>query len=237
MEYRSTKWKEKEFQFCCEPDKDATYKTYEDESNVRDILWQVKPGDLVFDAGACFGSYTLCSLAAGASYVYAWSPLEFERNIFHKSLRINGWGDRCTICPFGLHEKYGFFKEKGLNFSTETGPDHFEVRSIDSHMSDFGTPKSSWFKIDVEGAEIPLLNGAIKFIAKFQPHILIECHNFLIPTIIYQVQTFMQLQNYQLKANLDFYVDDNPTVVNTTYQLYEPSTPSIPGWTPFRTPG
>ena len=92
-----------------------SYETFDDETAVRLELWTVGPGDVVFDIGAAYGSYTLTALAMGASRVYAWAPQghpvgpadEMEADYLEASLALNGWSERARVFRDGLYSRSG----------------------------------------------------------------------------------------------------------------------------------
>lgn len=96
--------------------------SHEDESTVRDAKWNIQPGDVVFDIGAAYGSYTLTALSAGAAFVFAWSPqgepgLPQEADFLEESLRLNGWESRCFTLRGGLYDRTGWLDTVTQDFS------------------------------------------------------------------------------------------------------------------------
>jgi hypothetical protein len=85
-----------------------------DEVETREAWWAIEPGDVVFDIGADFGSYTLPALAMGAAQVHAWSPPfklptePLEQYTLMESADLNGWGRQCRVYPTGLWSAEGW---------------------------------------------------------------------------------------------------------------------------------
>ncbi len=178
-------------------------------------LWKIRPNEIVFDVGCGNGTYALSALAAGANKVWGWTPRSSEREALTAALDAGGWGGRCTIFPFGCYDKKGFLKQEGLIFSEKEKKGYFQVMPIDSVVHGLGPPRDSWLKIDVEGAELHVLQGATKLLRTFRPRILVECHHFIVPGIEAQVQKFLESSKYRL----------NQTMVqkNIVHQVYLPA--------------
>lgn len=187
----------------------ASWFSFEDESDVRDRDWNVGPGDVVFDVGAAYGSYTLTALALGAAHVFAWSPqgepgLPAEREFMRESLRLNGWEDRVTIMKDGVYSKTGYLNASTQEFSVSPLPesnDVIYVESLDFWRSQnciTGRKKSCkfWMKLDVEGAEVEVLYGASKIIEELRPNLLVENHLFKNNDLGTQVRQFLEGKGY-----------------------------------------
>jgi FkbM family methyltransferase len=190
----------------------ASWWTFDDEQAVRDRHWHIKPGEVVFDIGAAFGSYTLPALAMGARVV-AFSPADFDTELLRINLDLNPeLAKRCLIVRDGVHERDGWFDPDHSKFSAEKGGlgepakelygavgngGHvsalIRVRSLDSFLSERpGIDRIDWIKMDIEGAELGALRGGEQCIRRFKPRLLIECHNFHVPDMEQQVDRFLR---------------------------------------------
>jgi FkbM family methyltransferase len=137
----------------------------------------VKPGSTVIDAGAHIGVHTvsLAKLVGRKGRVYAFEP---QRKIYRElvfNLRLNGVGnvvplryalghttDTVEMNPAAPSDKDGTH--------VGHGGERFEMRSLDS----FGFRNVSLIKIDIEGFEDFVLEGAQLTIARTRPVILIK---------------------------------------------------------------
>jgi FkbM family methyltransferase len=183
-----------------------------DEDVVRRRVWKINAGDIIFDVGAAYGSYAVTALAQGAKHVYAWSPQGHpgdpmkEIDYLKRTLALNGWEDRMTVWKeSGVYSENGWFDSGNSTFAkTLNGPPSglvMRVQSIDGLKnedgSDFIFPeKIDWWKMDVEGAEAHVLQGAKQTIRKFRPKIAVENHNFLVPGIESQVRVILESWGY-----------------------------------------
>lgn len=167
--------------------------SFDDEATVRDAKWLIEPGDCILDVGAAYGSYALSALAAGAAFVFAWSPQgppgePTEREMMLQSLKLNGWEDRAVIYASGCYSRSGWVNASTQEFhTTEPAPqgDIIRVDSLDDWFRTEFSPRFSpgafpryWMKLDVEGAEVEVLKGAEVTIRTLKPSIVVENHNF-----------------------------------------------------------
>lgn len=149
-----------------------------DEKEFRDKYWWPKAGDVVVDAGASYGAYSLTAAAVGAR-VYALEP---EPTVFIDlcaNVQLNGF--ETTLACAGLWDAGGEHVDM-MSYAphwppgTVTRP--FEMVRLDDWFKGL---RLDWLKLDIEGAEERALHGAMKTIAKFSPIIICESHIFLDP--------------------------------------------------------
>lgn len=190
----------------------ASELTFTDEEQVRVKYYYpyIKKGDVVFDIGASFGSYTLPALAIGAT-VYAFSP-EHEFPLINRNVELNnGFKERYLSFPWGFYSKDGWFKTDTMEFSTDgevikqnegnwTGW-WIRVTALDIlPLKTFGPGKIDYIKIDTEGAELEVLKGGINTIKKYKPKILAELHLFKDEHISKKIEDFLEPLGYKWKV-------------------------------------
>lgn len=203
----------KQFKIACieEPGfQHPSWYMYEDESSVRDSLWQITPNSCVFDIGAACGSYTVPALASGASKIFAWSPQEQtglsssgrpadgipDSDFLIETLILNGWRDKVEVIRSGLYDKTGWLNTVTQEFTLEEPPysgDVIRVETFDSWFEDRNILEYSevWLKIDVEGAEVEVLKGAENFIRNNKPVVFVENHIFKRASLEQEVRDFL----------------------------------------------
>jgi FkbM family methyltransferase len=160
--------------------------SFEDEHGVRERDWKIQSGDVVLDVGAAYGSYSLTALALGAAQVYAWSPQgpegeKTEREMMAESLELNDWTPYCRIYDCGCYDKTGWLNTETQEFfAVEPEPSGaiIRVERLDDWMNHVLPRRIDWVKMDVEGAEVQVLQGAERLLETFQPKLLIELHLF-----------------------------------------------------------
>lgn len=156
-----------------------------EEDEVRKSLWRIFKGDIVIDAGASYGNYTLPALAAGAR-VYAFEINEWLSKSLSNNIVLNNFHD-CTIESKALWNKTGekikYYEDNLSLFSfgaVETGKiREVETITVDDYFIPLSIPKINWFKIDVDGAELHVLEGALMTLKRYKPKLLIELHPIL----------------------------------------------------------
>lgn len=203
--------------------------SHEDESTVRHDKWLVEPGDCIFDVGAAYGSYSLTALAVGASMAFAWSPQgppggRTEASMLRESLALNGWSDRCEIYESGCYDRPGWINALTQEFHVEepaAHPDVLRVNTLDGwYQSHFRSKFSAgqfpryWLKLDVEGAEVHVLQGAETLIHDLRPKILVENHNFKRPTLEAEVRALLTGARYREVSTTPYH--------SVSHSLYEP---------------
>ncbi|MEE3327268.1 MAG: FkbM family methyltransferase [Myxococcota bacterium] len=139
----------------------------------------VRPGSTAIDAGAHIGSLTvpLARLVGPEGHVYAFEPQrEVHRELYH-NLQLNNL-TQATALKLAVSSEPGFVEMMDLPepFSADgwgrigKGGEKVEARTLDS----FQLSDVSLIKIDVEGHEIPVIQGAEKTIRSNHPVLVIE---------------------------------------------------------------
>jgi FkbM family methyltransferase len=157
--------------------------TYE-VARVRAFANAVTQGAVVYDVGANVGIYSLlASLRAGPSgKVYAFEPLERNLLYLRRHLTLNNV-QNCLI-----HERAVCNREGTRPFSAAAWSSSMARLSPDGEILVPSTTLDSCvygeerlrppdiIKIDVEGAEFEVLEGATRALSEFHPTIFLEIH-------------------------------------------------------------
>lgn len=149
----------------------------------------LKPGDVMIDAGANLGYFSLIGahVVGDSGQVHSFEPIpdnfkRLEKNIgmnqFDKIVRINNQGvwDQKEVLHFGLsHQTANNFGTFSAG-SKENLAHQFDcpVVCLDDYVQEQKLDRLDFIKMDVEGAEWKALLGAEKTLKKFKPHLLIE---------------------------------------------------------------
>jgi len=168
--------------------------------------FDVKPGEVFFDVGAADGQWTLYALASGAT-VYAfepsmphykklvadvlandpplmasadaagiWQPDFGARGFFERAKLYNiGLGMRDTVER--LSDWYGRIVGESASPPEMTPDTLVPVRflPLDHFLPEL--ERCDWIKVDVEGGEMDVLDGAWRVIEKFRPNLILENHS------------------------------------------------------------
>lgn len=141
-------------------------------------LEKIQPGDLFIDIGAQFGSYALPALAMGAR-VIAFEPTDYASESLKASIEKNGWSDRGIVARAALYN--GTEYPKALHdevFGTHYPSDGHSETTLDDALEFLDDETAvRWIKIDVEGAELGVLEGARTTLDRWHPTLLIEDHD------------------------------------------------------------
>lgn len=185
--------------------------TFEDEASIREEFWHITPGELVLDVGAAFGSYTLTALVQGG-VVHAFEPHPQIYPVLVENLRLNGWLDvRGFAHQIGMWSGSGYVCEKEYApHSTRT--DLYPMTTLDYYMEKSNHPRVDWIKVDVEGGEVQVLEGGAETIRRFRPKMLVECHQFVDPSLKDRVMALLSslVPGYEFK----------PVVYHGVVELY-----------------
>lgn len=137
---------------------------------------------VVFDIGAHVGFYSLLSaeLAGEEGKVFSFEPLTINYEYLKKHIEINNYRN---ITPFNVavsdRDGFAFFSE-GENTSTGhlTSNGEIKVRTIaiDDWVNDRKLPIPDILKIDVEGAELAVLKGAVNLLNGHHPVVFLSTH-------------------------------------------------------------
>jgi FkbM family methyltransferase len=159
----------------------------------------VKPGDVVYDAGANLGLYARYLIQGlHAGHVVAFEPMPDNRSLLTENVALAGIDRQVTLLPMALADEDGTveFQVDDVQSASGTldkvtggepcvcrrnlglGPRTTKVlcRRLDTVIPELGLPLPDMIKIDVEGAEALLLRGAERLLREHSPMLLIELH-------------------------------------------------------------
>jgi FkbM family methyltransferase len=143
----------------------------------------VRPGDVVFDVGANVGYYTLLGsvLAGPEGKVFAFEPLPRNVSIVRRHVEINKLTN-VTIFNGAVCDRDGAAKfdagaiPEMAHLSDEGGID-VQTFKLDSLLAEGRVSAPAVIKVDVEGAEVDVLNGARRLIELHHPTIMVATHS------------------------------------------------------------
>jgi FkbM family methyltransferase len=154
--------------------------TYEREQT-RLFERHVRPGATVLDVGAHVGYYTLLSavLAGPSGRVHSFEPNPQNADFLRRHVRINRL-DSVRVEQAAVSDREGTAR---FDFGTGSGTGHLadagalEVRTLrlDDYCAQHALAPAA-LKIDVEGAEMSVLQGARDMLARHRPVIFLSTH-------------------------------------------------------------
>jgi FkbM family methyltransferase len=155
----------------------------------------IKPGSVILDVGANVGvlSMFMARWAQPRGQVHAFEPNPISKQVLIDHLRLNKLSNRVTVCPVALSDVEGvtaFFAAdtsgksslSNANMGLDAKQIQVPVTTIDAYCSSQNI-RPSLIKIDVEGFEFSVLNGARNTLREFRPSVLVELHPMFWPPL------------------------------------------------------
>lgn len=153
-----------------------------------------EPGDVLIDAGACFGDTAIAFAEAvgPAGHVHAFEPLDSQYEIIAHNLQANlSLAGRVTVHRFALDEVSGkqLFFSQGAGARPSAEGERVETRALD----DLDFAKVDFIKLDIEGAESACLRGAERTIRRFKPKLGVSIYHSMedfvsLPLLVHEIE-------------------------------------------------
>lgn len=190
--------------------------TYEREQTA---LFQqlLRPGATVLDVGANVGYYTLLAsvLAGDAGRVHAFEPEPKNAGFLRDHVRINRRRN-VTVQQAAVSDRAGtarfdFGGGSGTGHLADTGAIEVRTLRLDDYCAEHGLAPSA-IKIDVEGAEVSVLEGARETLARHRPILFLSTHG---AEVHRACLAFLRGLDYELKPILGGDVENTTEVLAT----------------------
>lgn len=150
----------------------------------------VEPGTVTFDIGSWHGFFAGVMAAQGAEQVHVFEPLPVNVDRIRKLIRANpekgivlhpcAVGERDAEMDLLIMPETSMAKLEASPFQAERTSGEkvrVPVRSIDRMIAAGEAPPPALMKIDVEGAELMVLEGALDTLRSWRPKIFAEIHS------------------------------------------------------------
>ena len=143
------------------------------------LLHLLRKDDLFIDVGANAGSYTILACAAIGASGYAFEPVPSTFTRLVENIRLNHLENKVKCLNIGLGNEQGSItfsnKMDTMNHVLASGEQsdstiNVEISTLDEILSD---KSPALIKIDVEGYETPVLEGALETLKKNTLHAVI----------------------------------------------------------------
>jgi len=148
----------------------------------------VEPGDVVLDVGGCWGDTALYFAhlvgVAGRVYTFEFDPENLA--VLRTNLELNSeLGARVEIVQKAVWERSGetlhFHAAGRCTRLTDGGPSEDTQRvptvTLDEFVAQAGLERLDFVKMDVEGAELQILNGGIETLKRLRPKLAIAAYH------------------------------------------------------------
>ena len=162
---------------------------YGEYSELEAALWRklIKRGDIAIDIGANIGTLTLAlaDMVGEEGRIIAIEPQPETANLLQRNVSDNSLDDRVRVWPCALGAANGTTRVPSLaalghknygGVAIGVGELDVDIYALDSRASLDGADRATFIKIDVEGHEIAVLNGARRLIETCRPLLYIENH-------------------------------------------------------------
>jgi FkbM family methyltransferase len=164
---------------CTDPS--ALLSSWSEEAYKLNGICEPKKGDWIIDGGAFQGDTTLwfSDLVGSEGKVYAFEPLDKNYNVLLENIKRNGLKNVITI-PKALYRESKIYSMIGDGQGTtlvENGSCAIEATTIDEFTQSQNCPRIDLIKMDIEGSEVPALEGAISTIKKYLPRLAISVYH------------------------------------------------------------
>lgn len=151
---------------------------------------EVSKGDYVIDAGGCWGDTALyfANKTGGNGRVYSVEFIPNNLSVLNRNISLNqNLSDIIEVIQKPLWNESSvpvYYKDRGpasrVSFNDFAEKDGVtETLSIDEISKNYNVEKIDFIKMDIEGAELPALNGAFNTIEKFKPKLAIASYHNL----------------------------------------------------------
>lgn len=137
------------------------------------LLHYLRKDEIFVDAGANIGSYSILASAEIGATSYSFEPVEETFNQFQKNINVNSISSKVNSFQIGLASKPGELifsdeQDSSMNhvltsINSSKNAKRVEVSTLDSILKNFSP---TLLKIDVEGFELEVLNGALETLNK-----------------------------------------------------------------------
>lgn len=147
----------------------------------------------VVDLGANIGFFAihLEALAPGIS-VHCFEPAESTRKTLEQNVKTNHLEPHIHIYPYGVFDKNttlelqaaeltGHRSVFASEFTSKQGPEKIECLRLDSALNKASVTHVDLLKVDVEGSEIEIFEGAPKDVWKQIDRVILEYHDLIRP--------------------------------------------------------
>lgn len=176
----------------------------------------IKEGSIVYDIGAHVGFYTLLAseLVGPKGRVLAFEPLPDNLHYLKKHLRLNQ-RENVMAVEAAVAERSGMrsFEEStngytGRLFSKSRL--NVKVVGLDELVLNGKIPSPDYMKIDVEGSELLVLEGAKSILVNCHPTVFLATHGI---EMRHQCGTFLRSIGYELQSINEKNVDETDELI------------------------
>lgn len=186
-----------------------------------DVQIQTEPGDVVLDAGGCWGDTALyfADQAGAAGRVFTWEFDAENLRLLRSNLSLNSaLESRVEIIPRAMWSK----SDVALSFNPagpssalkdgQVGTETVHTLSIDDFVRERALERLDFIKMDIEGAELAALQGGVEALRRFRPKLAISLYHK--PEDFFEIPEFIQSLNLGYELFISHHtIHDEETVL------------------------
>ncbi|MGV6861812.1 MAG: FkbM family methyltransferase [Putridiphycobacter sp.] len=190
------------------------------EPNLADVIkGEMEKGKQLIDIGANAGYFSILASNYGDKSIehFAFEPMPENLNLLKQHIKANHINN-IKVYGFALSDKNGeieFSNSKNLAANTYKQEssmfrgEKIKVKTIqlDSFEDKDLVAKNCFLKIDVEGAELDVLNGAKKFLEVNKPNLLLATHDCHVKNVKRDCLIFLENLGYSCQVLDDIKID------------------------------
>lgn len=175
-----------------------------DDVWLRNIYYPYNPSkeDVILDVGAHMGFFVL-KIARKVKNVVAIEPHPINFYFLCLNIFQNCLQNKVIMLRLGLGREDGwaYLDESGYGFGRSKMtflPQRYRVKikSLDNLLSELPLSRVDLIKIDTEGDELKILEGAAKTLKRYKPKLLIAAYHFNDESIM--IEKFLQKHDYKV---------------------------------------
>jgi FkbM family methyltransferase len=187
-----------------------------DEGPYENEYVKLRKDDIVIDAGANLGLFSLLCSQKDVKIIYAFEPQNAVTELLKSNILLNNLTDLIKIVGLGLSDRNDNYhlSHSGTGHSAasivikrndENDTEIISCVTLDSWVRENGVSQIDFIKADIEGAERQMLAGATEILKKYGPRLAICTYHLPDDPIV--------LKNIIQKAN------PNYVIFQTTHKL------------------
>ncbi|MCW5962578.1 MAG: FkbM family methyltransferase [Bryobacterales bacterium] len=150
--------------------------------------WGIREGDVVLDCGAHVGAFTHQALARGAAKVIAIEPSPRNVECLRRNFAREIAEGRVVVFPKGVwnREEVLVLHQVEENSAADTvvieqpgarSGDSVPLTRIDTLVQELALSRVDYIKMDIEGAEVPALEGAAETMRRWKPRLALAAYH------------------------------------------------------------
>jgi len=172
-------------------------------SKQRKFIEVVHPGDVVYDVGANVGVYTLLTsvLVGSSGSVVAFEPVPDNLAFLRRHVTLNDLDNvevvAAAVADTDGEARFSLGGHPSVGRLHESGELVVRQVTLDAFFQEPGRRPPAALKIDVEGGELLVLNGARKLLAEHCPTVFVATHS---PQLLDDCRSLLEGFGYMVEA-------------------------------------